>query len=170
MPSVSAYIIGRNCAGTLPRAIESVLGQTHPVSELWYVDDASDDDSAALARSYAAAGVKVLVNESHQGIFESRNRAVSQCTGEWVGVLDADDTWAPDKLEQQLSRIEVQPELVLVGGFAQIVDEDLEALGVITCPLSDSAIKNRELVHNCFVHSTVLFKRALFEAVGGYPR
>ena len=165
---VSTYIIGRNCAHTLAEALDSVVGQSRPPDEIVYVDDASDDDSIGVAGRYAMQHVRVLRNARHLGIRASRNRAVEVCSGDWVAVLDADDIWMPDKLQKQFAHLSRDPSLCALGGAATIIDAAGEEMGAIHCPTSDRDIKDRELIHNCFVHSTLIFRRDLFLELGGY--
>ena len=77
------------------------MAQTHPPLEVLVIDDGSTDDSAAIA---AAFGPPVrLIRQVNQGESVARNRGIDEAAGEWVAFLDADDIWAPSKIERQLS-------------------------------------------------------------------
>lgn len=81
-----------NSEATLDRAVESALAQPETM-ELCIVDDASTDQTAALAKAWAARDARVLFlrNEVNLGPAASRNRAVEATTAPWLTVLDADD-------------------------------------------------------------------------------
>ena len=89
-----------NSAGTLKRAIESVLQQTLPTLELLVVDDGSADDSLAVAQHAATQDtrVKVVAMPSNGGKARAMNHAATLAKGRWIAVLDADDRYQPDRL------------------------------------------------------------------------
>jgi len=68
------------------------------------IDDGSTDDSAAIAASYGEP-VRVLRQEN-QGESVARNRGLDEARGDWIAMLDADDTWKPEKLEKQIKVVE----------------------------------------------------------------
>ena len=110
--SVSVVIPTFNCAAYLPEAIRSVLAQTHQASEIIVVDDGSTDDTAAVV---AGLGNGVIyVRQANAGVAAARNTGVARATGSYVAFLDADDYWAPDKLETQLLVMDICPDVDLV--------------------------------------------------------
>jgi succinoglycan biosynthesis protein ExoO len=76
-----------------------------PNLEIVVTDDASADDTIGVARRIAAqdSRVRVLHNEHNVGSSISRNRAIEAARGEWIALLDADDAWFPERLEQMLA-------------------------------------------------------------------
>jgi succinoglycan biosynthesis protein ExoO len=104
-PRVSIIVPAYNAAGFLKRALHSALAQTMPDLELIVVDDASRDDTLALAREVAARDPRVLVlhNEHNGGMYPTYNRAIDAARGEWIAALDADDVWLPERLERMLA-------------------------------------------------------------------
>lgn len=84
----------------LGAAIESVLSQTLPVSEVIVVDDGSPDATAEVAKGYGNRGVRVLL-QANAGAAAARNAGVAAVSGTWLAFLDADDLWPEDKLERQ---------------------------------------------------------------------
>lgn len=165
---VSAYIIGKNCELTLAAALESVYSQSRPLDEIVYLDDGSTDGSVSVAQRYLDRGLILLRNETTLGIPSARNRAVRECKSDWIAVLDADDRWHHEKNARQLAFLESHPDVGLLGTFADLVDENGVTLGTIVTPCTDEEIRQRELVSNCFVHSSVVFRRDIFNGVGGY--
>ena len=93
--SISVVIPARNRADVVARAVRSALGQTRAPSEVIVVDDASEDDTGAVAR---AAGASVLRRPEAQGSGFARNAGIRAATSEWIAFLDSDDLWLPDHL------------------------------------------------------------------------
>jgi glycosyltransferase involved in cell wall biosynthesis len=118
-PRVSVITIFLDARAYLAEAIESVLRQTYGGWELLLVDDGSTDGSPEIARGYAAAHptrVRYLEHPRHQnlGMSASRNAGLREARGELVALLDADDAWLPEKLEQQVRAIDAHPEAAMV--------------------------------------------------------
>ena len=124
-PLVSAIIIFLNADKFIEEAIASVLAQTYDHWELLLVDDGSSDRSTAIAQHYAEqypGKIRYLEHEGHQnrGMSASRNLGISHARGEYIGFLDADDIWLPQKLEQQVAILCSQPEAAMIYGRSQI--------------------------------------------------
>jgi glycosyltransferase involved in cell wall biosynthesis len=107
-PLASVIIPVRNSEQYLAEAIESALAQTYEPVELIVVDDGSTDQSADIARSNK--GICYLY-QSHQGVAVARNRGVAASQGEFIGFLDADDIWLPDKLKVQIEHLLEHPNM-----------------------------------------------------------
>src|SRR5215211_8561320 len=85
--------------------------------EIVIVDDASTDATLEIAGRIAArdSRVRVLHNERNSGPSVSRNRAIAAARGEWIAILDADDSWFPERLERMLTD----------AGNSDVVSDDL---------------------------------------------
>ena len=99
---VSVIMPAWNCAGTIGKAIDSVLVQDVPL-ELIVVNDTSPDDLDAVMKTYASdPRVRYVKNEHNLGASGSRNRGVALAKGSYVAFLDADDWWEKGKLKKQM--------------------------------------------------------------------
>lgn len=124
-PLISVIIIFLDGEQFLKEAIASVFTQTYEHWELLLVDDGSTDDSTAIAQRYAQQHpdkIRYLEHEGHQnrGMSASRNLGIRHAKGEFVGFLDADDIWLPQKLEEQIGILKKYPEAAMVYGRTQI--------------------------------------------------
>lgn len=102
-------------AATIRRAVDSVLAQTHPPTEVMVVDDGSPDDLAGAVK-YTYGERVILLRQSNAGAASARNVGIDRATGAFIAFLDADDYWEPDKLAQQFALFARHPELGLVAG------------------------------------------------------
>ncbi|MCQ1059907.1 glycosyltransferase family 2 protein [Photobacterium sp. DNB23_23_1] len=124
---VSVVIPNYNCLPTLPRAIESIRMQDIPV-EIIVVDDGSSDGSREwLAQQ---ADIKLLMTE-RSGASQARNHGIEHCSNELIAFLDADDYWLENKLSQQLSLHQHNPELIF--SFTDYMHMTEEGQPIIGC-------------------------------------
>ena len=101
LPLVSVILPTHNRRHMLAEAIESVLNQTYWPIELVVVDDGSTDGTADLLKSY---GDRVrVITQPQQGVSAARNAGICKASGQWIALLDSDDTWLPKKIERQMS-------------------------------------------------------------------
>ncbi|MEM4168108.1 MAG: glycosyltransferase family 2 protein [Candidatus Caldarchaeum sp.] len=103
-PKVSIITPAYNVAPYIGQAIESVQAQTLADWEMIIVDDASTDETATVVKRYRDdSRIKFLQNAQNMGAGYTRNRALDVATGAWIAVLDADDWYAPHRLERLLA-------------------------------------------------------------------
>ena len=97
-----------NASGTIRDAVDSVLRQTYQNYELIIIEDCSKDDSLSIVRSYEQADsrIRVIENPENKGVAFSRNAGVQAADGDYIALLDSDDVWLENKLEQQIELLE----------------------------------------------------------------
>ena len=103
---VSVVIPSYNRLHCLPRAIASVLAQSHRALELIIVDDGSTDGTHDWARDFACP-IPFTFHplERNMGAAAARNRGIALAKGTYVAFLDSDDVWHPEKIARQLAAI-----------------------------------------------------------------
>ncbi len=113
---VPCYRYGRY----LPGVVASALDQPGLDVDVLIVDDASPDDSAAIAQSIAATEprVRVLVNDPNLGHIATYNRGIAEVTGEYVVLLSADDLLAPGSVTRAVALMQAHPSVGFVYGRA----------------------------------------------------
>ena len=154
-PTVSVVIPAYNAGEALVRAIESALTQTHPVHEIFVVDDGSSDNTAEIAERYSPR-VTVL-RKANGGPASARNLGIHASTGEWIALLDADDWWFPQKTEVQLAYTK-SPDVGLVHG---LYDHRIER------PPPELTFDDL-WDHNSIGTASVLIRRSMFDQLGGF--
>ena len=101
-PTVTVVIPTYNRAALLPRALRSVLAQTHQDFEVLVVDDGSTDDTASVVADTGDARVRYVRQPENAGVAAARNRGLRESRGTFIAFLDSDDEWRPEKLAMQL--------------------------------------------------------------------
>ena len=177
---VSVIIATKNGGRFIGRAIRSVLRQTGVDLEVIVIDDASTDDTATIvqaigredpsANSGQGARVSYVHREANEGPGKARNFGVAHAKGEYIAIIDDDDEW-PDanKLKDQARFLDEHPDHVLVGSaLVRVVNEEGEQLFGQRYPKDDAGIRNGMLMRNHFMHSGTLYRKDVFERLGGY--
>lgn len=100
-PVVTVVMAVYNAAKTLPRAIESVLAQIFSNWRMICVNDGSTDNSLELLEEYAKKDTRIMVlSQRNQGPAAARATAYERLETPYAIMLDADDYYSPDLLEQ----------------------------------------------------------------------
>ncbi len=155
-PRIAAVIPAFNAARYIRSAIASAQGQKRPPDEIIVVDDGSVDDTAAIA---AALGVRVI-RQANAGPGAARNAGISATGAEWIALLDADDSWRPERLERQLHHLE-DPGVAVVCSGHHVVGK--------TPTMPPSQLDFPVLwERNRIPTSTVLLRREAWAALGGF--
>jgi GT2 family glycosyltransferase len=114
-PLVSVIVPTYNRAYCLPRALGSILAQTHSRFEVILIDDGSTDDTRELvARSYGHDPRIKYVYQDNQGVTAARNAGLRLVQGDYIALLDSDDVWLPWKLGLQLACFRTCPDVGMV--------------------------------------------------------
>lgn len=106
MTTVSVIVPTRNRSRLLATTLRSVLWQRDVDVEVIVVDDASTDDTSEVIAAFADPRVTHVVRPTAQGPSVARNHGIERAQGAWVGFIDDDDVWAPDKLARQVAAAE----------------------------------------------------------------
>jgi glycosyltransferase involved in cell wall biosynthesis len=129
VPSASLLLVAYNHEAFIEAALLSALRQDLDDYELVIVDDASTDRTRAiiqevLAREESAGRrIKTIFHERNQGVLAAVNAAMAQATGEVFVMMAGDDISLPDRLSRTLRIFTEAPEVQLVYGEVELIDE-----------------------------------------------
>lgn len=151
----------------LQEALDSVLGQTWTDLELVVVDDGSTDGTAEILRRQSDDRVRVL-SQRNTGIAGALNAGIKAARGRYVARMDADDRSLPDRLSRQLGRLELEPDLALLGASFYSISDDGHRLDLVPTLLADEELRRDLFVRCPFGHGTVVARRQVLLEVGGY--
>ncbi len=170
-PLVSILLPTYNDASHIVKSLESVLSQSYENWELIIIDDASTDNSNELINKTIEnnSKVKYILNKENQGIVKSLNIGLKSANGSLIARIDGDDIWNDkNKLSKQVQFLIKNKNHILVGTFAQRIDESGKIIDNLTYPTDDDEIRKYILIENCFVHSSVLFRKKAAMELGAY--
>lgn len=122
----SAIVLSHNYGRYLAQCLESLLVQTLPFDEILVVDDASSDETAAIARKYQPLGVKYLRTE-WRNQEAARDSGFHAASGGFLVFVDADDWLAHDYHEKMLRVLQDHPSAGFAYCGAHLAKEGISA-------------------------------------------
>jgi glycosyltransferase involved in cell wall biosynthesis len=166
---VSVILPVYNGAATLADAARSVLEQTHSHLELLILDDGSEDESFAVARTFRRDPRVRLFRVPHLGQPGIKNHGIFHSRYPLVAFIDADDLWQPTKLERQVALLRERPDVDLA--FARRVLLRGAALVEDRSPPPPRGDVLAQLFRDNFVcFSSVVVRRRALEYAGVFSR
>ena len=104
---ISAIIPTFNRIDLLKRAIDSVLNQSIKPYDIIVVDDGSTDGTSDMIQQKYKS-IK-LIQQKNSGVSVARNNGIKNAQGDWIALLDSDDEWKKNKLEEQVNKLTDNP-------------------------------------------------------------
>lgn len=167
---VSIIMPAYNAERYIELAIKSVLKQSFQDFEFIIINDGSRDKTREKILEFKDARIKLIENENNIGLQKSLNKGLSFSCGEYIARIDADDEWInEDKIKKQIEFLEKNRNYVLIGTGALCVNENGKFLFKYLKEELDKNIRKRITGYNCFIHSSVVFKKEAAVKVGMYP-
>lgn len=161
---ISVVIPCNNYGAFLEDAFTSVERQTRPADEIVIVDDGSTDETsdviAALRLRHSGADLIVVQRAPARGAATTFNDAVTASSGELVVILSADDRLSDHYLERM--------ESALADSATDFAYAEAHMFGAVERVQLAPPFSARELARGNFVNGSAMFRRSLFDSVGGF--
>ena len=170
-PAVSIFMAVRNEQKYLADTIESILKQSYTDFELVIVDDGSTDKTLEIAKSFQTRDKRIkLIASDHKGVVEARNLAIGSTHPDSKYLLnhDGDDISLPAKLERLVDYLQQNPDVDIVGCFAEYFDNDGNSRGFPAIGSEPAKIRDAFGQVNSMIHSASLMRREVVRQIGGY--
>jgi glycosyltransferase involved in cell wall biosynthesis len=170
MAAVTAIVQVFNRRQYIEQCLESLSAQTHRDLEILVVDDASTDGTSDLISELAHRDSRIqhLRFAKNRGLRRCRKETLALATAPFVAILDSDDHCHADRIRSQVAAFEHDPELVACGTRYWIQDARGFSFPIPWGPTTDFDVRWTLMFHNCWVHSSMMFRRSELVEVGGY--
>jgi glycosyltransferase involved in cell wall biosynthesis len=163
-PRVTIVTVVRNRAPTLARTIESVLAQTYPEVECIVIDGASTDGTVEVLRRYADR-LAYWISEPDRGISDAFNKGTAVASGDFVGLLNADDWMKPEQIERAIAALDRTGADFVFGDLIYHDPAGRPLHRIRGDPHYARALARGMPDVN---HPTLLARRVVYERVGGF--
>ncbi|MBS3739186.1 glycosyltransferase family 2 protein [Mesohalobacter halotolerans] len=173
MPFFSVIIPLYNKADFILNTLNSVQKQTFKDFEVIIVNDGSTDNSFEVAKNLNDERFRV-VSQENQGASSARNRGVNLASANWIALLDADDIWYENHLEQLYETIQKLKNVDLVSNAYHV---KLSPNYIKTPKYSKTPSEEISLIKNYFEYSyidplfwtsSIAFKKTCFDNINGF--
>ncbi len=164
-PLISVVMPVHNALPFLDESISSILEQTLSNFEFVILDDASTDGSDTLLREWSLRDKRIHLHQSKKrlGLAASSNSVVARARAPLVARMDADDIAHPDRLIRQWNIMKDRPDVVALGTLCNGINAD----GREVRPRDRWRLLRRS-ARIPFPHGSVMFRREVFDQLGGY--
>ncbi|NNE93513.1 MAG: glycosyltransferase family 2 protein [Verrucomicrobiales bacterium] len=173
-PTIAVAIAARNATRFIGATLDSLVEQSRKPDQVIVIDDGSTDGTAALASIYKSrlSNLTVIQNQTSLGISAARNRANAAAETDYIAVLDADDLFGPDTMQQYAEFLTDHPDTDLLYADTRVYDSEMNHGKARHYP---SFRTSREAIRRTlgsplvpFKHSSMVYRREAFEEIGGY--
>ena len=154
-------------------ALDSMLKQTLQPAEYVIVKDGLLTEALDACidnfEMHVSVPVKILAFEKNRGLGLALRDGVLACRNEYIARMDSDDIAKPERFLKQITYLEKNPEIVLLGSWITEFSANAEYPDTITqLPLSDKDIREYAKSRNPFRHMTIIYRKSAILDVGNY--
>lgn len=169
-PLVSVVMPAFNVEKYIREAIESIRNQTLKDFELIIINDASTDKTLSIVKSYVKKDprIRLLKNSKNLQIATSLNKGIKYAGSNIIARMDPDDISYPDRLKIQYEYLKNHPKIAVVGADMIIISQDGKIVSKREYPTTSQELKKVMFRYSPFAHPVVMFRKDIFERLGGY--
>ena len=171
VPRFTVTIPAYNASATIAETIESVLAQTFTDWEMVIVDDGSTDDTRQVGLGYAAKDPRIrVISQENRGSGGAYNTAVAAARADLLVMLSADDLLLPEHLATFDPFVDANPDAAIFtsDGYYLYDDGSRELANLQSAWADRSSCGLIDLFHACFFGMGAVYRRAVYDAVGGF--
>lgn len=169
-PRLTVIMPAYNTALYIREAIDSILQQTFTDFEFIIINDGSKDNTLEVIKQYNDPRIR-LIDQTNKGLIDTLNEAILLAQSDIIARMDADDICYPERLQVEFDFLTQNPDYVLVGSQADIIDKDGNYLmPQIPIGHTHEEIKDRIDMKCPFIHPCVMFRKQAVIDAGLYPK
>lgn len=171
-PAVSVLLAVLNGERWLQETLDALSAQTFGDFEVVAVDNGSTDRTPAILAAHASRDPRFRIDRwEERGVASAVNRAHALSRAPLVARMDGDDVAAPTLLEREVAVMGRDPDLVLLGVWAMLIDGEGRTLGPQRQVAGHAEIVAQFAKSQCpITASGTIMRRWAVDRVGGYRR
>lgn len=147
------------------QSVQSILDQTLSDFELLLIDDSTNMDTVRTVDTLAMSDTRIkLIRYSQRiGFVPALNIGLKQAQGKYIARMDGDDISVPDRFELQVSYLESNPDIAVVGGAMDIINEKSEITSHRNYATTPRKTRLFGLIRSPLAHPTVMMRKSIIE-------
>lgn len=152
--------------------IQSIFDQTFTHFEIILVDDGiKRKDLKMYLNSLPGkdSRIKLIANEKNSGLAYSMNQAIKKGNGKYYARMDADDLMLPDRILKQVTFLDHNPSIDIVGSFYYEINDKEIIINEVTLPIKHAKMVSTFPRRNPLAHVSVMMRREFIAKSGLYP-
>lgn len=168
-PTFSVLLAAHNGEASIAATLDSVIAQSRSDWEVIVVDDGSADSTAAIAATYASKDPRIkVISKPNGGTSSARNVAARASSAPLLALLDQDDSYLPEYFEGMGHFIDGHPDYEIYSCNAFYSRDDGRFVPRNPVESEECSFTLEDLLGGCHIHPQALFRRSIFDAVGGF--
>lgn len=163
MPYISIVMSVYNAEKYLSQAVESILSQSFSDFEFIIIEDCSTDNSLQILKEYEKKDSRIKLiqkpeNKGMKGFIENLNIGLKEAKGRYIARMDADDISHLNRLEKQVSFLDKNPDIFMVGSSVNLIDEQSQLIKRFEARELDNDIKLQMMKKVSMYHPVIMFR------------
>lgn len=156
---VSIITVCLNSEKYIEDTIKSVLGQTYKDIEYIIVDGMSTDNTLNIIEKYKSLfGEKLnVISEKDCGIYNAMNKGINRATGELIGIINSDDWYEADAVQNVVKNYNYNNESVIYGAMVNRIGNEISGVDISSY---------KELYNCMFGHPTAFVPKSIYDKFG----
>jgi glycosyltransferase involved in cell wall biosynthesis len=168
-PKITVLMPVYNGEKYLEEAIESILDQTFTDFEFLIINDGSTDRSVEMIESYNDPRIRLVHNKTNMKLTATLNRGLRLARGEYIARMDCDDISLPERFEKQLSFLEANPEVGIIGSGFKIIDQNgISVNAPVLFPSRPGVVEWCLYFYSPISHPAAMMRKEVVLRTGGY--
>ena len=156
-PIFSIITVTKNAEATIEDCIESVSKQTFANLEHLIIDGKSTDSTIKIIEELDLnLNNTSYISESDVGLYDAMNKGIQKSKGQYIGILNADDKYVEDCLEQVIN---------VFGNFPEV---GIVYAGMIIDQKKKLYVSHLDLESKMICHPTCFVSREVYEKIGSF--
>ena len=169
-PLISVILSVYNCEQHIEESINSILNQSFRNFELIIIDDASSDKSGEICHFFSTVDPRIIFiqNEINIGGCKTLNVGLKIARGKYIARQDNDDWSYPYRFEKQVCFMEENPDVGILGGNMEIINERGKLIGQRRYHQHNDEIRKYVFRYSPFSHPLTIFRKSALDKYGFY--
>ena len=168
-PLISVVVSFYNCERYLDECLTSTLNQSFSDFEVILINDCSTDNSDAVVQKYLHdKRIVYIINDTRKYLSLNLNYGISIARGKFIARLDGDDYNPLDRFAKQIDFLDTHPDIDIVSGYLQVIDEDWNFKNIITKPTDPEIIKSKIFYYLTIAHCCSMIRKKVYDHIWLY--